>query len=72
MYVCLFYYLLPTLQNWLTSVPGTTGAGLGVLASALLPGLGLGLLKGMLLASIFDKVEVKPKAHKDGDYRERR
>ena len=53
-------------------MPATTGAGLGVLASALLPGLGLGLLKGMLLANIFDKVEVKPKTHEDGDYRERR
>ena len=45
---------------------------MGVLASALLPGLGLGLLKGMLLTHIFDKVEVKPKGHEDGDYRERR
>ena len=60
------------MQSWLTSVPATTGAGLGVLASALLPGLGLGLLKGMLLANIFDKVEVKPKTHEDGDYHERR
>ena len=71
---------MKTLVNIVTDLLPGTGAGtlgtlgsggtLGMLFSALLPGIGLGLLKGMLLAEILSKPKGKGKGYGHGGHHE--